>query len=1035
MKLKPQIYQNMKTLYIPFNNRIAICCICFLFFLGQNVFAQLSDLHYLPPLKQTSNNIAIINQSLYVSTPETVAFNVNIYRGNSTTPLATVSVSNAIPYVYTLPNGDNDISLVSNTNTGVVLSNSGLRLQSADGQKFYVNYRGRSSAQGTSLTSKGRQALGTSFKWGGLPAGASTNNTGGVNATLGIMATEDGTVVDVFGYDPAINFRLGANATGMTDDTKQITLNAGQSFVFEVIENRTAAHKDGWLGASIVSNKKIAISNGSLLLRGIDDASSGAWDAGIDQPSPENIIGKEYILVRGNGVDAQEYGVVIATQNNTHVYVNGSSTPIQTLNTGDFAIIPSTNNYSVNVAGGNMFVTASKDVYVYQVLSGDAQIATGGLNFISPVNCLMFSTIDNIPSINEVAGLAVTGGVSIVASTAIPDTDIIITYGTTTKTAADYTVQSVAGTSEWKTIYASGLTGNVKVAATGPIAVGYTGVSGLIGVAGYYSGLDNVPNLVVQLVGDGCLPGTILQATEGFSSYSWFNEGVLMPGETGTTLTPSFPGKYSVEVVKGSCIYESAPQIVVNCNPEIVLSNVADVSSGEPGDVITFTIKAKYIGEGTLSNLVINNVIPNGLTFTSVTASFGSWSGSGQNYNWNIGTMYNGEEHILTVTTTVDNIASSSQAIYTVSNTQTQVDGNTLADDPSETVLLYKDPLPTLSDFGDINRMFFDGTFTLKAPTSNSSGSFTYSSSNAAVATISANVVTITGTGTTVITATQSAAGGFDQSFITANLRVNLTEAILTNFGEKITTKINYINANGKKSNEKGIASGGKLINIKSPLNTDSNQVLWLDSESKSSYNRLDNTWYDLSGNFNNGSLVNNFNYNISNANSFVFNGVNNFVNLNNTYPNTNELSFETWIYTTALSNGSYYTLISHDGSTTGALSFYFLGNSLQFGINGIGTNNFTYTFNTNQWYQLSVVYSKSGDFIKFFVNGTLTDQIALGSNSTTIVSQPFKIGSKAGTSRFFKGDMALFKIYTRALTPLEVTAQFNEEKSRFGIN
>ncbi|WP_111309042.1 LamG-like jellyroll fold domain-containing protein [Confluentibacter sediminis] len=1025
----------MKTLYIPFNNYITFSCICFLFFLGHSVFAQLSDLHYLPPLKQTTNNVAITNQSLYISTPETVAFNVHIYRGNSTTPFATVNVSNAIPYVYTLPDGDNDISLVSNTNTGVVLSNSGLRLQSAGGQKFYVNYRGRNGAQGTSLTSKGRQALGTSFKWGGLPAGASTNNSGGVNATLGIMATEDGTVVDVFGYDPAINFRLGANASGMTDDTKQIMLNAGQSFVFEVVENRTAAHKDGWLGASIVSNKKIAISNGSLLLRGIDDAAGGGWDAGIDQPSPENIIGKEYVLVRGNGIDAQEYGVVIATQNETDVYVNGSSTPIRTLNAGDYTIIPSTNNYSVNTAGGNMFVTANKDIYVYQVLSGDSQIATGGLNFISPVNCLMFSTIDNIPSINEVAGLTVTGGVTIIASTAISNNDIVITYGTTTKTAADYTVRTVAGTTEWKTIYASGLTGNVKVAATGPIAVGYTGVSGLIGVAGYYSGLDNVPNLVVQLVGDGCLPGTILQATEGFSSYSWFNEGVLMPGETGTTLTPSVPGKYSVEVVKGSCIYESAPQIVVNCNPEIVLSNVADVSSGQPGDMITFTIKAKYIGEGTLSNLVINNVIPNGLTLSSVTPSFGTWSGSGQNYNWNIGTMYNGEEHILTVKTTVDNIASSFQATYTVSNTQTQLDGNTLADDPSETVLLHKIPLPTLSSFGDINKMFFDGTFALKAPVSNSLGNFTYSSSNSAVATVIGNVVTIKGPGTATITATQAAVGGFDQAFITANLRVNLTEAILTNFGESIATKINYVNANGKISDEKGMVSGGKLINVKSPLNTDPNLMVWLDSEAKSSYNRLDNTWYDLSGHFNNGLLKNNFNYNLSNVNSFVFNGVNNFVNLNDTYPNTNELTFETWVYPKALSNGSYYTLIGHDGTTSGTLSFYFLGNTLKFGINGIGTNNFSYTFNPNNWYHLSVVYSKTGDFIKFFVNGILSDQISLAGNSTTTVSQPFKIGSWEGTSRFFNGDMAMFKIYTRALSSSELTTHFNNNKGRFGIN
>jgi uncharacterized repeat protein (TIGR01451 family) len=1033
MKIKPIDKQTMNMLNIPFCPRIKLLSFYILIFLGQNIYAQLSDLHYLPPVKQTRNKEAVDKQSLYISTPETTAFNVNIYRGNSSTPLATVSVSNSAPYIYALPDGDNDITLVSNTNTGIVLSNSGLRLQSPDGQKFYVNYRGVNHSQGISLTSKGRQALGTSFKWGGLPAGASSVQ-GNVNATLGIMATEDGTVVDVFGYDPEIKFRLGEDASGMTDDTKQITLNAGQTFVFEVIENRTAAHRDGWLGASIVSNKKIAIINGSLLLRGVDNAGGSGWDADMDQPSPENIIGKEYVLVRGNGPNEQEYGVIIATQNGTNVYVNGSSTPIKTLNAGDYTIIPST-NYTPNVAGGNMFITANKDIYAYQVLSGSSLINTGALNFITPVNCLMFSSIDNIPAISEMPGQGLNGGVTVIASTAIPNSDIKITYGSTTKTAADFTVRNVPGTTEWKTVHALGLTGNVKVVATGPIAVGYVGESNVIGVAGYYSGLDNVPNLVVQIVGDGCLPGTILQATEGFSSYSWFNEGVLMPGETGTTLIPSKPGRYSVEVRDGSCIYESAPQIVVNCNPEIVLSNVADVSSGQPGEIITFTIKAKYIGEGTLSNLVVNNIIPNGLTLQSATPSFGSWTGSGQNYNWNIGTMYNGEEHILTVKTTVNNIESSLQATYVVSNTQTQIDGNTLPDDDKETVMLHKSPLPEISNFGDVNRMFFDGTFSLKPPVSNSSGSFTYSSSNPAVATINGNIVTITGFGTATITATQAASGAYDQGFITANLRVNLTEAILTNYGEMNASKINFVDANGRMSDEKGIAQGGKLIPIKSPLNTDPNLMLWLDSDTKSSYNKLDNTWYDLSGNFNNGFLRNNFNYSLDNANSFSFNGANNYIDLRGSYSDTNELTFETWIFPKALSNGSNYTLISHDGSSQGAVSLNFSGNTLQFGINGIGTNNVSHTFNINQWYHVVVVYSKADNIVKFFVNGVLSNQVTLASNAVNILNQPFKIGSKEGTSRFFNGNMRLFKIYTRPLSNLEVSNNFNADKSLFGIN
>ncbi|WP_297338543.1 LamG-like jellyroll fold domain-containing protein [Algoriphagus sp.] len=994
------------------------------------VQAQLSDLHYLPPLKQATNEVAIIDQALYLSTPETTPFDIEIFRGSSSTPYATISISNVSPGLYTLPNGDNDITLVSDANTGIVLSNSGLRLQSKGGQKFYANFRGKNSAQGTSLTSKGRQALGTSFKWGGLPLGYS--NSTGVNATLGIMATEDGTVVNVFGYDPDVAFRAQANGFGMTDDTKQIILNAGESFVFEVKADGTAVQRDGWLGASITSNKKIAISNGSLLLRGIDDVSIGGWDAGIDQPSPENIIGKEYVFVRGRGMDIQEYPVIIATQNGTDIFVNGSSTPFASLNAGDYIKIPAS-FYSVNVGGGNMFVSSNKDIYAYQVMSGDTQIATGGLNFISPVNCLMFTSIDNVPFINNLAGTTISGGVTIIASTSIPDNEIIISYESVVKSAADFTVRNVPGTDQWKTIYAEGLTGNVKVEASGPIAVGYVGVSGLIGVAGYYSGLDNVPNLVVQLVGDGCLPGTILQATEGFSSYAWFNEGVLIPGETANTFTPEFPGSYSVEVSMGPCIYESAPQIVVNCNPEIVLSNLADISSGKPDETITFTIKAKYIGEEILTDLVVNNVIPEGLTLSTATPSFGTWTGSGQNYNWNIGTMYNGEEHILKVVTTVDNISGSRQVTYTTSNTQTQIDGNTLVDDPTETVLLYIDPLPEISSFGDINKLLFDGSFELKSPKSNSTGTFSYSSDNSSVATVSGNIVTITGIGTATITATQAAAAGYDQSFITAKLRVNATEALLTNYGERTTSKINFVNPNGALSSRKGIGAGGKLVDTKSPISNDMDLVLWLDAETKSSYNRLDNTWYDLSGNFNNGSLNNNFNYSISNSNSFVFNGNNNFVDFEEGFPSTDHLSIEAWVFPTSFA-GSYSSIFSHDNWDLGMVRLQFSGSLLNMEINGANSVNSTYSFTPGQWYHVVAVYSKTAQSIRFYVNGELTNEASTGTNSPSIVKVPFSIGSLYGASNFLKGNMGIIKIYTRALEATAVSENFERDKGRFGF-
>ncbi|MGS0524666.1 hypothetical protein ACU8V7_05120 [Zobellia nedashkovskayae] len=52
-------------------------------------------------------------------------------------------MSKTTPQEIALPNGDNDITMMSNGNTGVVLTIGGLRLEAPGGEKFYANYRGR----------------------------------------------------------------------------------------------------------------------------------------------------------------------------------------------------------------------------------------------------------------------------------------------------------------------------------------------------------------------------------------------------------------------------------------------------------------------------------------------------------------------------------------------------------------------------------------------------------------------------------------------------------------------------------------------------------------------------------------------------------------------------------------------------------------------------------------------------------------------------------------------------------------------------
>ncbi|WFO16087.1 DUF11 domain-containing protein [Cellulophaga baltica 4] len=650
------------------------------------VQAQLSDLHYLPPLKQGSNNQAIQQQAFYLSTPETTAFTVNAYLGTSATPITTFSLSKASPAVYNPGNSDNNISLVSNANTGIVLSNSGLRFEAPNGEEFYVNYRGISGSQAASLTSKGRAAMGTRFKWGGVPnLGTHVSKSN----TVGIMATENNTVITLSGYDPDCVFRLGNNASGITADSYQITLNANQSFVFEAYMGNTfsIAQSQGWIGASIVADKNIVISNGSLNYGRQENSSNR--DAGIDQPVPENKLGKEYVFVRGNGGTngATEFPIIIATQNNTEIYVNGSTTALATLNNGDYFEIPST-YYSSNSIGANMFVSTSKDAYAYQCLAGSSAVYTQGLNFVAPVNCLLPDVMDNIPDITNVAGTTLSGGVTIIASTSTPDANIIVTDGS--GTVALPAPSSVAGTTLWKTYYVPGLTGDVSVESTGPIAVGFIGFNGARGIAGYFSGFDTVPEVDLQVTGGGCLPTAEVEVVDpNFDDYQWYENGSLIAGANSATYTPSSAGDYYVRVTKGGCTYDSQPLTAYYCDPDIVLNKDADQNVVYDGDIVTFTITVETLGIDAVTNLVLTDVLPSGLELISSSVSKGSFTYP----NWNVGSMDSGDLETLTLVTKagLENVyVSTVDYTNTVSNSQDQTDSNTTTDDPSATVTVNK---------------------------------------------------------------------------------------------------------------------------------------------------------------------------------------------------------------------------------------------------------------------------------------------------------------------------------------------------------
>jgi hypothetical protein len=105
---------------------------------------------------------------------------------------------------------------------------------------------------------------------------------------------------------------------------------------------------------------------------------------------------------------------------------------------------------------------------------------------------------------------------------------------------------------------------------------------------------------------------------------------------------------------------------------------------------------------------------------------------------------------------------------------------------------------PTLSAFTIPTKIIGDAPFVLTAPTSNSTGAFTYTSSNPLVATIIGTTVTIVSVGTTTITATQAANSPYDTASITAIFKVENRPALLQeNFEYKASTVLSDISGSG----------------------------------------------------------------------------------------------------------------------------------------------------------------------------------------------------------------------------------------------
>jgi hypothetical protein len=211
--------------------------------------------------------------------------------------------------------------------------------------------------------------------------------------------------------------------------------------------------------------------------------------------------------------------------------------------------------------------------------------------------------------------------------------------------------------------------------------------------------------------------------------------------------------------------------------------------------------------------------------------------------------------------------------------------------------------------------------------------------------------------------------------------------------------------------------------------------ILNLDAAVQGSYPKTGSLWIDISGNENRGTLTNGAFYSSSDYGSITFDGINDYVSIqNNVNPSNITLEFFFKVSITS----SYQYLISNARDCCGAYNGYELrieSGTPMFQIwNSVNAAVYGTLAPLNQNYHLAATYD--GSQLKIYQNsvlrGTLNSTLGIGvTPSYTLAVGGMGFNPAAYN---FSGSIYVGKVYNRALSQAEITQNFNAYRSRYGI-
>jgi hypothetical protein len=220
--------------------------------------------------------------------------------------------------------------------------------------------------------------------------------------------------------------------------------------------------------------------------------------------------------------------------------------------------------------------------------------------------------------------------------------------------------------------------------------------------------------------------------------------------------------------------------------------------------------------------------------------------------------------------------------------------------------------------------------------------------------------------------------------------------------------------------------------------------VLHLDAANKKSYPGTGTNWKDLSGNGNDGTLVNGTGFDSENKGVMVFDGVNDYVDTTNQiqFERTDSFTISAWVKS---NNSNNNQIVNNENSSyrgyqininpSGNFQFFFRS-VLSSSFIGVNTDE---KILSNKWHFLLATYngSSNANGVNLYVNGLLSNATIVANNlsSTTISGNSTWIGRRSPLSNGpFLGNISNVQIYNRALLPQEIQQNFEALRGRYGI-